>query len=658
MFGEKSMLKMVTVVAIIAVMVGCNSQNDVSQYNEQEEYTLLTSVNVEENVDIEENNIAPNTVYQNETEIEEADSQYQYEQKEQEEQEEQEEIAEQVYIAPSPPPIVIEVSFTEYPTRRLIAGPSRTFAILDGDLWVWGNSRSTHLGDGRHNSQHVPLKIMDNVISVAVGERHTAVLKYDGSVWTWGENTFGQIGDGTVTEWTQTEFGWIPTASSQRTQPVHIMDDVVSIAAGHDSTLALKSDGSLWGWGRIMWPMPVYRSPVKLMENVASVSMGNEPAIVTKDGGLWRLEYRQTSETGNGITPIQIMDNVISATAGPTQAFAITSDGELWEWDFVRGALIYPVKIMDNVAYMSAGARHNMVILQDGSLWAWGNNDVGQLGIGEIGGALSDPTLIMHSVAYVSAGPNHTAAITKDGVIWLWGSNNHGEIGDGTMFVDRPSPIKKNPDSWGAEPRTTTRTETLTAFQNFLSDALETYSDRNPYEWTPNGIHHAMLVDFDNSGIPNLVITTLLEGEITTQLFKVLRYVGWLEAIYTSHNWGDGGDADITSIAFSENGQAFIVEMSASSGGPFSYSYLSREDGRWQHRLTISATDNWRLAQPREEQESPISNHRINGEPVTAEEFDNAAYTHLGITEIHEFNSRTAMGVAPILAELQQKLQP
>ncbi len=72
---------------------------------------------------------------------------------------------------------------------------------------------------------------------IAAGRHHTASLRSDGTLWAWGRNDYGQLGDGTaVDKYSPTQVG---SATNWST-----------IAAGWSHTVGLKSDGTLWTWGR------------------------------------------------------------------------------------------------------------------------------------------------------------------------------------------------------------------------------------------------------------------------------------------------------------------------------------------------------------------------------------------------------------------------
>jgi len=98
------------------------------------------------------------------------------------------------------------------------AGANHTMAITtNGSLWAWGDYRNGQLGDMYRPTpqrgqptpnvppQHPPrggvsepVMIMDGVVAVSAGIRHTIAIRADGSLWAWGMNIHGQLGDGTT----------------------------------------------------------------------------------------------------------------------------------------------------------------------------------------------------------------------------------------------------------------------------------------------------------------------------------------------------------------------------------------------------------------------------------------------------------------------------
>ncbi len=116
------------------------------------------------------------------------------------------------------------------------AGPA-SFAIKsNGTLWFWGDNYN-----GINNDiSNVPIQVgNDTWIDISASYRHVIGLKSDGTIWAWGNNDFGCLGRGNdsnlPSNYIATQIG---TASNWK-----------EITAGTDSSMAIKTNGTLWSWG-------------------------------------------------------------------------------------------------------------------------------------------------------------------------------------------------------------------------------------------------------------------------------------------------------------------------------------------------------------------------------------------------------------------------
>jgi alpha-tubulin suppressor-like RCC1 family protein len=84
----------------------------------------------------------------------------------------------------------------------------------------------------------VQIGALTNWILVAAAEngRFTLSIKTDGTLWSWGKNDAGQLGLGNTTNYSSPK-------------QIGILTNWSTVTATHGATAAVKTDGTLWTWG-------------------------------------------------------------------------------------------------------------------------------------------------------------------------------------------------------------------------------------------------------------------------------------------------------------------------------------------------------------------------------------------------------------------------
>ncbi len=290
------------------------------------------------------------------------------------------------------------------------AGQLSSLAIRDnGTLWAWG--RGT-LGDGTTGLKVSPVQIGSDhdwsYPDTGLVYSFTVAVKTGGTLWAWGHNSSGQLGDGTGGDHTNDHDSLVPVQ-------VGIDDDWDIVAAGKDHVTAIRTDASLWAWGcnnhgqvgdgtggDLENDIPVNAPiPVEPDAEWTAISNGIQYSLaIRSDGTLWGWGYNWHGQLGDGT---QISRNVPvragngtgweSVAAGWDHSAAIKEDGTLWTWgsnnagqlgDGTRDERHSPGQVGASRSWVAvtAGKYYTIAIQDDGSLWAWGINTCGQLGDG------------------------------------------------------------------------------------------------------------------------------------------------------------------------------------------------------------------------------------------------------------------------------------
>ncbi len=247
---------------------------------------------------------------------------------------------------------------------------------------------------------------------VAAGEEFSLALRSDGTVWAWGRNDRGQLGRGTISS------GELVPAR------VAVLNRVTKISAGRDFALALRSDGIVFAWGANRFGQlgngaPSYSPvsvPVKVagLSQVTGISAGSDSALAAEASGI------------SAITSVWAWGNNDDGQLG---------DGTTTVHSTPERVTGLPVSI----AGITVGAQFAAVLGTDGSVWSWGSNALGQLNIAPPGSVVTRPVNVIavgSRITQISAGAVHMLALRSDGTVLGWGNNQFGELGDGS-----PAPV-------------------------------------------------------------------------------------------------------------------------------------------------------------------------------------------------------------------------
>ncbi|KRE33958.1 RCC1 domain-containing protein [Paenibacillus sp. Soil522] len=360
----------------------------------------------------------------------------------------------------------VEAESSKSGVTMVSTGGSHSLVLKqDGTVWAWGNNYWGALGDGSTTDRYTPVQIksLKEVDHVAADDSHSLALLSDGTVWEWGITPPSASWDDPTAN---------PTPAQVTDNLGNKFDSAVAISEGSQHHLALKSDGTVWAWGKNHTGQlgdgtrsdEYYTrniDQVKGLDSVTAISAGAVHNLAIKnDGTVWAWGNNYYGELGDGTTtdrytPVQVngLDSVIAVAADVSHSLALKSDGTVWVWgkndhgqlgDGTTTIRTAPVQLssITDVVYVATGHRYSMAVKSDGTVWAWGENRFGQLGDGSTTDRHT-PVQVqgLDSVTAIFAGTWHSLALKSDGTVWAWGWNAYGQLGDRTT-TNRYTPVQ------------------------------------------------------------------------------------------------------------------------------------------------------------------------------------------------------------------------
>jgi formylglycine-generating enzyme required for sulfatase activity len=222
----------------------------------------------------------------------------------------------------------------------------------------------------------------NDYIAISAGWSHNLALKSDGTIVGWGDNRWGMADP--------------PDGN-----------DFVAIAAGTYYSLALKSDGSIVGWGS---GARGTKYPPDGNDFVA-ISAGSKHALALKRDG----SFVGWGGNRSGAATLSDGNDFVAIAAGFFHSLALRSDGSIVGWGSNATGAATPPDGNDFVA-IAVGHSHSLALKSDGSIVGWGSKVFGQTDVPEGKNFIA-----------IAADSYYSLALKSDGSIVGWGDNFEGK---------------------------------------------------------------------------------------------------------------------------------------------------------------------------------------------------------------------------------------
>jgi alpha-tubulin suppressor-like RCC1 family protein len=293
---------------------------------------------------------------------------------------------------------------------------------------------------------------LSDIVAIAAGNGSDLALDSDGNVWTWGDGVAGVLGDGSTKD------------HANMAVEVSGLPKIAAIAESDDTDVAITATGSVWGWG---WNNNGELCTGNTTEQGTPVELTNLSGVVSAAGGGPHILYLTTS--------------------GAVEACGGNTAGELGDGTFTDSTTPVTVTGLPGpVASLSAGQASSTALLKNGEVWDWGYDKFGELGNGTTGTNSDVPVQVALPSAAVqesTGGDDQTngqsLALLTNGQVWGWGCNSDGQLGDGTTSTADATPVRAT-----ALPGDVTFTEVISGGAHSL--ALD--SEGNVWAWGNNDL--------------------------------------------------------------------------------------------------------------------------------------------------------------------------
>ena len=281
----------------------------------------------------------------------------------------------------------------------------------DSSLYCFGRNNVGQLGkEDISPNTSIPVKILDDISSLHTSFNHTCAITNDSNFYCFGNNDFGQVGNGNDVD---------------QFSPTQVLSDksVKTVTTSYLHTCAITNDGALYcfggnGFGQL---------------GANKKSYNSLPTLV---GGV--LEGKSVEKFSSGLAHNCVLTN---ENTDNLYCFGDNNYGDLGDSTFKnKQAPIKPSGLEGKkINSISLYGQHSCVITDEKKLYCFGRNDKGQVGDNSSSENKPLPVLVQgldgKEVIDVKSGVYYTCAITNESVnnLYCFGNNDKGQLGIGNL---------------------------------------------------------------------------------------------------------------------------------------------------------------------------------------------------------------------------------
>lgn len=365
------------------------------------------------------------------------------------------------------------------------AGTNATCAMTtQGVLKCWGMddynmTLSRSISSKSLQDIYVPqaLPAIEAQAYLTSGLHHACSLGRDWQLRCWGYGGQGQLGLGSNSS----------VASPERVVAPSEAGGFQQVSAGEEHTCALGLNHRVYCWGKndkgqvlpasgagASYQSPTHDDSIRTYRWVGSGAY-HSCGIEQSTNAVWCWGSRQDGRLGDGQSAGSGIGKVMINSSTPANLGFIAvgyhhscgidvANAKLYCWgnnqhgqlgigNTSSQAFASIVDSSNDYKKISAGERHTCALRNNDQVWCWGDNSSGQLGTGDFDSSLIPRAVNWSSVALssgekmveLSLGKEHSCALSNQGRIYCWGSGYYGALGiGGTASSGFPRRVDSN----------------------------------------------------------------------------------------------------------------------------------------------------------------------------------------------------------------------